>query len=113
MVTRKRKRTECVEFTRQVRLALRKVQRRTSCATKVLQCTLELLQPFFKEHVPVTCLRRTNRRLFTRSGAQSLKLNGCVHCHQHVFPPWDKSVLCPGCGGGRYDAFNQPNEVSI
>ena len=98
-------------FEEQLCLALRKIQRRTGCTTKVLEVTLKVLRPFFKRPVSPSCLRRSNRLFFERAGAKMVKLNGCVHCNRFVFTPQDRRHTCPICGHSRYGDDGQAHEV--
>ena len=92
--------------------ALRQVQRETACSTKTLLKTLRAIMPFLKVD-GVANARRTEKNLFHRSGAECLKLNGCIHCNSFVFLPSDKRDKCPKCDGDRYSVEGLPNEVSM
>lgn len=56
------------DFEERVCLALRKIQRLTNCTTKVLETTLRELSSFLKMRVSPKCLRRSNKKLFQRTG---------------------------------------------
>ena len=96
--------------------ALRDVQHKTGCTTRTLSTTLQELRPFFKEEylqdLPQDDFRSIDRVINHKYAAISLKLNGCVDCHQHVFLPSDKTTRCPRCRFPRYNVKGQPNEVS-
>ena len=96
----------------EVWLGLRKVQRLTGCTTKTLYTFLEVLEPFLVTGCTSKEIKKAEKELCGRSGANVIKLNGCVDC-THIFEPDHEDTVCPHCGHPRYDDDGQPNEVGF
>lgn len=95
-------------------LSLRKVQRLTACTTKTLYTFLEIMEP----HLVIGCttkqIKKAEKELSARSGAEAIKLNGCVGANcGYVFEPEHQDTHCPSCGNPRYNDDGQPNEVAF
>ena len=113
-----RRREACLkdrQTMQKVWIALRSVQRRTGCSTKVLNLTLQTLQPFLVAKMDVTFEKKkenTEHKLICEAGCEYDELHGCVGCNKHVFGPSDDRVTCPKCGHCRFDEQTRlPNEV--
>ena len=96
----------------EVWLRLRKVQRLTGCTNKTLYVFLEVLEPFLVTGCTTKEIKQAEKDLCARSGAKTIKLNGCVDCN-HIFEPEHEDTECPDCGHPRYDDDGQPNEVGF
>ena len=88
---------------------MRRVQRITGCATKTLNLMLKHLHPHLKTNEQVR-VHHADELMFKNGGAKILRLNGCVHCHTHVYLPTSELIVCPKCHGPRFNQRGQPNE---
>ena len=88
---------------------MRRVQRITGCATTTLNLMLQHLQPHLKINEQVR-VHHADELMFKNGGAKILRLNGCVHCHTHVYLPTSELIMCPKCHGPRFNQRGQPNE---
>ena len=93
-------------------LSLRKVQRLTGCTNKTLYTFLEVLEPYLVTGCTRKEIRAAEKDLCARSGANAIKLNGCVNCN-HIFEPDHEDAECPHCDHPRYDDDGVPNEVGF
>ena len=75
-------------------LSLRKVQRLTGCTNKTLYTFLDVLEPYLVTGCTRKEIRAAEKDLCARSGANAIKLNGCVNCN-HIFEPDHEDVECP------------------
>ena len=96
-------------------LALLKGQRLSGCTTKTLHIMRKVLKPFLvvPEKKNTKSEKQTEKELFEQSGAQLIKLHGCIgQTCSHIFVvPQDKNTHCPLCGQCRYNEKGEPNEV--
>lgn len=90
-------------------IQLRRLQSQSGCATSTLK-RIWSLGSKTKSNFDCT-MRRADRLLNSVSGAQSIRLHGCVGCHKHVFTMNDAAKVCPACSHPRYSTDQQPNEV--
>ena len=93
-------------------LNLRKVQRITGCTTKTLYTFLEILEPYLIAGCTRKDIKKAEKEMLSRSGANMIKLNGCIKC-THIFEPQHEDTHCPLCGHPRYDEDGQPNETGF
>ena len=94
----------------QICIALRLVQSKSGCATRTLNLVIQELKPFLRCE-GFDSWTKSDKALRKTSGAQSVKLHGCVGCHDHVFGPSDRSRHCPKCHHPRFNNVGNPNEV--
>ena len=94
---------------------LRQVQRKTGCTNITLKETFKTFTKLFPEEYGKPATTKPGKggdaSLLKKSGARSIRLDGCVGCNDHVFLPSEKKVFCPKCRHPRFNAEHKPNEV--
>lgn len=115
----KKRKRPCDETLDEIWIALRKVQRKTGCTTKVLKLTLDAITPFLKNGKKVLKngkknygrrLKNVDQRMLDKAGATRIELHGCTKC-DYIFTPSNKNDHCVKCGHPRFNDKGEPNEV--
>jgi len=97
----------------EISISLRNVQRATGCATTTLNKIMKTLDTHLKVEIGQKFnIKNADTPMCQRGGANVLELNGCVHCHDHVFLPSSQNMLCPKCQHPRFNSKFRANEVS-
>ena len=93
-----------------VAVKLRCLQTKINCSSTALK---SILGDMLAHRNPSSILRKADKHLSATSGAECLRLHGCIGCDEHVFASADRALNCPRCGHPRYNGTNQPNEATL
>ena len=95
----------------QVFVDLRRLQQKAGCSDATCAKILQMFAKYL--HIDAsTNLQKSDKKLKKVAGAEMLRLQGCIGCHDHVFHPTDKATDCPKCNHPRLDTKGKAFEVS-